>query len=121
MVSEQQVTQLLNQNQLLLTETQTLKAELILFKSRCEQYSQAYDLLKEKIREMQRHRFGQRSERYIDPEQTQLDFLQDNIAIFANAEASGEQLPEENTQVAAHTRKKKKKDDKEKDKGDEPK
>ena len=47
-------------------EIQALKAELALFQQRCEQYSQAYDLLKEQIKEMQRHRFGQRSERYID-------------------------------------------------------
>ena len=105
MISQQQAIQLMNENQ-------ALKAELTLFQARCEQYSQAYDSLKEQIREMQRHRFGQRSERYIDPAQTQLDLLQDNIAIFANAEASGEQLPEENTQVAAHTRKKKNKTEK---------
>jgi transposase len=89
-------------------EIQALKAELALFQQRCEQYSQAYDLLKEQIKEMQRHRFGRRSERYIDPEQPQLDFFQDNATLFSNAEAAGEQLPEESSQVAAHTRKKKK-------------
>lgn len=89
-----------------MNENQALKAELALFQARCEQYSQAYDSLKEQIREMQRHRFGQRSERYIDPAQTQLDFLQDNNAIFSSAEALGDQLPEETSQVAAHTRKK---------------
>ena len=113
MISEQQATQLMNENQLLIAETQTLKTELVLFQARCEQYSQAYDSLKEQIREMQRHRFGKRSERYIDPEQTQLDFLQDNIAIFANAEAVGEKIPEETLEVAAHSRKKKNKNEKE--------
>lgn len=112
MISQQQATQLMNENQLLTAETQTLKAELTLFQARCEQYSQAYDSLKEQIREMQRHRFGQRSERYIDPAQTQLDFLQDNIAIFDSAEALGDQLPEESPQVSAHTRKKKNKTEK---------
>lgn len=38
--------------------------------------------------------------------------MQDNSAIFANAEASGEQLPEETSEVAVHTRKKKNKDKK---------
>jgi transposase len=101
MISEEQTTQLMHENQV-------LKAELDLFKKRCEQYSQAYDLLKEQIREMQRHRFGKRSERYIDPEQPQLDLFQNNAVLFSNAEAAGEQLPENTSQVASHTRKKKK-------------
>ena len=91
MISEQQATQLMNENQLLIAETQTLKAELVLFQARCEQFSEAYDSFIDQIRDMQRHRFGKRSERYIDPEQTQLDFLQDNIAIFANSEAAGDE------------------------------
>lgn len=79
-------------------EIQALKAELTLFQNRCEQYSQAYDLLKDQIREMQRHRFGKRSERYIDPEHTQLDLFQDNIALCSKAETAGEQIPEESKQ-----------------------
>ena len=106
MISQEQTTQLMHENQ-------ALKAELTLFQKRCDQYSQAYDLLKEQIKEMQRHRFGQRSERYIDPEQPQLDLFQDNTLLFSNAEAAGEQLPEETSQVAAHTRKKKKSNSKE--------
>jgi len=101
MIFQEQTTQFTN-------EIQALKAELTLFKSRCEQYSQAYDLLKEQMREMQRYRFGKRSERYIDPEHTQLDLFQDNIALYSNAEAAGEKLPEESFKVEAHTRKKKK-------------
>jgi transposase len=101
MISEEQAAQLQHENQ-------ALKAELDLFKKRCEQYCQAYDSLKEQIREMQRHRFGQRSERYIDPEHPQLSLFEDNTALFSNAEVAGEQLPEDTTEVAAHTRKKKK-------------
>jgi transposase len=101
MISEEQTTQLMHENQ-------ALKAELALFQERCDQYSQAYDALKEQIKEMQRHRFGKRSERYIDPEQPQLDLFQDNTLLFSNAEAAGKQLPEDTSQVAAHTRKKKK-------------
>jgi transposase len=101
MISQEQTTQLMHENQ-------ALKAELTLFQKRCEQYSQAYDLLKEQIKEMQRHRFGQRSERYIDPEHPQLSLFQDNHTLFSNAEVAGEQLPEDSFQVAAHTRKKKK-------------
>ena len=76
MISEEQTTQLMH-------EIQELKAELSLFQKRCEQYSQAYDLLKEQIKEMQRHRFGKRSERYIDPEQPQLSLFQDNTTLFS--------------------------------------
>jgi transposase len=106
MISQEQENQLMS-------EIQALKTELTLFKERCEQYSQAYDSLKDQIIEMQRHRFGQRSERYIDPEHPQLDFFQDNVAIFSNAETTGEQLAEETVDVAAHTRKKNKKPQKE--------
>ena len=101
MTFQEQTTQFAN-------EIQALKAELTLFKNRCEQYSQAYDLLREQFKELQRYRFGKRSERYIDPESTQLDLFQDNIAIYSNVDGAGEQLPEESFKVEAHTRKKKK-------------
>jgi transposase len=106
MISQEQEDQLMSENQ-------ALKAELILFKKRCLQYSQAYDSLKDQIIEMQRHRFGKRSERYINPEHPQLDLFQDNVAIFSNAETTGEQLAEETVDVAAHSRKKNKKPQKE--------
>lgn len=101
MISQEEKAQLIN-------EIQSIKTELALSQKRCEQYSQAYDLLREQFKELQRYRFGKRSERYIDPETTQLDLFQDNIAIYSNAEGAGEQLPEETFKVEAHTRKKKK-------------
>lgn len=87
-------------------ENQTLKTELSLLQARCEQYAQAYDSLKNQIIEMRRHRFGKRSERYIDPENPQLSLFADENGTFAQADAAGEQT-EETTPVAAHTRKKK--------------
>lgn len=59
MIYTEKIEQLSNENQ-------TLKAELALFQVRCEQYAQAYDSLKAQIIELRRHRFGKRSERYID-------------------------------------------------------
>lgn len=92
-------------------ENQALKTELALFQSRCEQYAQAYDSLKSQIVEMQRHRFGKRSERYIDSENPQLSLFQDNNDLPSKAESTLEQTQDATT-VAAHTRKKKTKKDK---------
>lgn len=92
-------------------ENQALKAEVALLQARCEQYAQAYDLLKNQIIEMRRHRFGKRSERYIDPENPQLLLFPDENETFARADAAGEQI-EETTPVAAHIRKKKTKTEK---------
>ena len=90
----------------LTTELQALKAELALSQARCEQYAQAYDSLKDQIIELRRHRFGKRSERYIDPEHPQLSLFEDNDQTFSQAETEGESLSEEMTQIAAHKRKK---------------
>lgn len=97
---DDQVAQLAQKNQ-------ALSAEVALLNARCEQYAQAYDYLKEQMLEMQRRIFGKKSERYVDPENKQLSLLDDVTAVFANAEITGEQLPESTTQVAAHTRNKK--------------
>ena len=99
MIYQQQAEQLIQENQ-------TLKAELALLQARCEQYAQAYNSLQNILVEMRRHRFGKRSERYIDPESPQLSLFADDNDTFAQAEASGEQI-EETTPIAAHTRKKK--------------
>jgi len=99
------------QTEQLTQENQALKAEISLLQARCEQYAQAYDSLKNQIIEMRRHRFGKRSERYIDPENPQLSLFPEDNEIFAQAEASGEQT-EEITPVAAHIRKKKTKTEK---------
>lgn len=95
------------------TEVQSLKDENSLLMKRCEQYAQAYESLCEQIRAMQRHRFGKKSERYLDPESTQLSLFGDNPDLFANADAAGQQITEESLQIPAHTRKKKQKNQKE--------
>lgn len=92
-------------------ENQALKTELALFQARCEQYAQAYDSLKSQIIEMQRHRFGKRSERYIDSENPQLSLFQDNDDLPSKTESTLEQTQDATT-VAAHTQKRKAKKDK---------
>lgn len=86
----------------------SLTSELNLYQKRCEQYAQAYDSLQYQMNELRRHRFGKKSERFIDPEHPQLSLLEDNAAIFAEAEAKGDAINDE-IQIASHTRNKKKK------------
>ncbi len=99
-------------------KNQALKSELInsqnrceLFEKRCEQYAQAYDSLLAQIKELQRYRFGKKSERYIDPEHPQLSLLDDNQNKFAEANTAGESIAGE-IKVAAPIRKKKNKSEK---------
>lgn len=88
-----------------------LKAELNTYQKRCDQYSQAYDSLQRQIKELQRYRFGSRSERYIDPESPQLSLLDNNQNKFAEADAAGLAINND-VKVEAHLRKKKKKSEK---------
>jgi len=82
-------------------EIQGLKDENSVLMKRCEQYAQAYDLLREQIREMQRHRFGKRSERYLDPESPQLNLFEDNANLFCSVDAAGQEIPEETLQIVS--------------------
>lgn len=88
-------------------EVQGLKAALASSQARCEQYSQAYDSLIAQIRELQRHRFGKRSERFIDPENPQLSLFEDQDISPSLAAV------EEETTVTTHIRKKKNKTERE--------
>lgn len=85
-------------------QNQALKAEITLYKARCEQYAQAYEYLKEQMLEMKRHIFGKRSERYIDPENPQLSLFDEVNSAFAAAD--NEKIADETTQIVAHSRKK---------------
>jgi len=84
-----------------------LRAELNTWKKRCEQYMQAYDSLQRQLQELLRHRFGKKSERFLDdPQHPQASLFDDNAALFAAAEALGK-TREDDIQVPAHSRKKK--------------
>lgn len=91
-------------------QNQALKAENVLLNARCKQYAEAYEYLKEQMLEMRRQIFGKRSERFIDPENNQPSLLNDVSADFTAADA--EKPADEAMQVAAHTRKKKSKSEK---------
>lgn len=79
-------------------QIQVLKAELNTYQKRCEQYAQAYDNLQHQFKELLRHRFGKKSERFIDDAQ---------LSFFENPTSAS--VPEEtqsNIEVAAYRRKK---------------
>jgi transposase len=106
----QEIENLILINQNLTLDNQNLKTELNNFRKRCEQYAQAYEHLQRQVKDLLRHRFGKKSERFIDPENRQLDLFNDN---FAAANQLGESLKDEDIQVSTHVRKKKRKLDKE--------
>ena len=88
---------------------QTLETELNTFQKRCEQYAQAYDQMQHQLKELLRNRFGKKSERFIDdPEHPQLGLLGDNASLFAMAEAAGDTITDDQIQIPAHSRTKKK-------------
>lgn len=85
--------------------------KISLLEKRCEQYAQAYDSLLAQIKGLQRHCFGKKSERYIDPEHPQLNLIDSNQDKFATADdAMGNAI--DDIQVTAHARKKKNKSEK---------
>ncbi|MDR3550713.1 MAG: IS66 family transposase [Candidatus Babeliales bacterium] len=90
----------------------SLKNKNDLLEQRCEQYAQAYDSLLAQIKELQRHRFGKKSERYIDPENPQLSLVDNDQNKFANTDAAGESIVDD-VQGAAPTHKRKSKTEKE--------
>lgn len=91
---------------------QALEAALNTSEKRCEQYMQAYDVLQNQLIGLLRNRFGKKSERFIDSNYTQLSLFQDNVSLFAEAEAAGNAI-EEAIKIPAHSRKKKSKNTKE--------
>lgn len=95
----------------LISDNQNLKAELNNFQQRCVQYAQAYDQLQQQVKELLRQRFGKKSERFIDPENPQQNLFDDNSK-FSIADQSGEMIENE-INIASHSRKQKKKSDKE--------
>lgn len=83
------------------------QSELNTYQKRCEQYVIAYDQLQQHTKELLRHRFGSKSERFIDPENPQLSWL-DQQEQFSSADNAGD-TSEQTMAVSAHLRKKKSK------------
>jgi DNA repair ATPase RecN len=93
------------ENQDLNKEIQTLNAQLKLFQQRCEQYAQAYESLQHQIKELLRHRFGSKSERFIDPENPQLSLFDDLHNAFSTADQKGQaDTSPTPVKIAAHER-----------------
>lgn len=82
------------------SEIQVLRAELNTYQKRCEQYALAYDQLKQQVMELQRYRFGKKSERFIEDSNLQLDLFGAPAALPTENESTP------SITVAPHQRKK---------------
>jgi transposase len=60
----------------LLKQLETITQERDFLFKKCRQSEQAYTLLMDQLKQMLRHRFGQKSERYIDPNNPQLSLIE---------------------------------------------
>jgi transposase len=83
---------------------EAILAENKALKQQVEQYRQAYDILQSQVKELMRQRFGQRSARFIDPNDPQQGLFNDLENPADNATA----LDSDTTDVPAHKRRKKK-------------
>lgn len=74
---------------------------------KCERSREAYDHLLDQVKELQRHRFGVRSERYHDPENPQLSF-EDELNDKSEPTSDGDvAFDEAVTDIKAYKRRKK--------------
>ena len=79
----------------LLKQLETITQERDLLLKKCHQSEQAYTLLMDQLKQMLRHRFGQKSERYIDPENPQLSLIDGAVESPLNdTDVSGQDEPE---------------------------
>src|SRR3989338_1425171 len=88
---------------ILVQEKDSMLQENQLLQSRLEQYVDAYDRLQQQVNELLRHRFGSRSEKFIDVTNPQRDFF----AQDPNAAALKQAEEPETIEITAHRRKKK--------------
>lgn len=58
--------QLRAENASLRSEQAELKAQVALLSARCDEYAAAYEQLKHQVRDLLRHRFGTKAERFVD-------------------------------------------------------
>jgi hypothetical protein len=65
--------------QALQKEVKALTQERDVLFEKCKQSEQAYAVLMYQFKEMLRHRFGQKSERYVDAENPQLSLYDDKV------------------------------------------
>jgi len=87
-------------------ELSDTQAKLNTSEKRCEQYEQAYEQIRHQLQELLRHRFGKKSERFIDDAQPQLSFFANLLKPSITAEST-ENLENDDIQVKGHARRKK--------------
>lgn len=104
-ISAQNHESLYAQNQLLIAKISSLETQNALQKTQIQELKQAYELLQSQLETFKRMIFGSKSERFIDPDSHQPSLLDDPE--FPELESIGEQVAEEQIQIAAHIRKKK--------------
>ncbi len=61
-----EVVQLRAENAELCKQVALLSAELAEYKKRCDEYAAAYEQLKDQVRDLLRHRFGKKAERFVE-------------------------------------------------------
>ena len=84
----------------------TLESLLQQAEMRCTQYAEAYDSLLSQIKDLQRYRFGKKSERFIDPENPQISLFSENKNNNFALANTAENLTN-NISVTSYVRKKK--------------
>lgn len=94
--------------QVLQQENHGLHQENQLLQSRLEQYSEAYDRLQRQVKELLRHRFGSKSERFVELNNPQLDLFANDQESKAELDALKKAEEQETVEIASHRRKKKK-------------
>ncbi len=99
---------LIHQYQVLQQEHQGIIQENLLLKSRLEQYAEAYDRLQHQVKELLRHRFGSKSERYVDLDNPQKDMFANSSEEQSELEALKKAEEQKTTEVSSHQRKAKK-------------
>jgi len=95
------------QHQILQQEHQAIIQENQLLKSRLEQYAEAYDTLQQQVKDLLRHRFGSKSERFIDLDNPQQDMFANNKDLQLELKALKKAEDQQTTEVSSHRRKKK--------------
>jgi len=101
--SKNQNVELIN---LLLAENKKLKSEIKLFQTKLDQATKSYDWLQHHFKQLQRHQFGRKSERFIDSNNPQANLFTD-IELPTNNESNNDDEEANNIiHIAAHNRKK---------------
>lgn len=82
-----------------------LKKQLEFYRKKCDQQEQAYQQLLQAFKDFQRHRFGSRSEKFIDADNPQIDLFATQKALLLNKTSSKDPVEDNNAvSIAPHQR-----------------